>query len=54
MHMEYVIPPPIHPMSKYIAARDEYYQVFPHISTVSDKHWAKRPGYKQIKLLLRL
>jgi len=38
---EYVTPPHIHPMSKYVTACHQFYQAFPGVSTASDKCWVE-------------
>jgi len=30
---------PLLHMSRYVTARDQFYQASPHVSTASDKHW---------------
>jgi len=40
--MEYATPPHIHPMSRNITACDQFYQVFPHVKTASDKCWGEK------------
>ena len=39
---ECATPPHVHPMSRYVIARDQFYQAFPRLSTASDKRWGKK------------
>ena len=47
---ECVNPPHIHPMFRYVITCDQVYKAFPHVSTVSNKHWGEKAwvwGYKE-------
>ena len=35
-------PPHVHPMSRYIIARDQFFQAFPRVSTASNKCWGEK------------
>jgi len=51
---ECAIPPHVHPMWRYVIARDSVYQAFPHVSTASDKCWGEKAwvrGYVTPKYL---
>ena len=39
---ECATPPHVHPMSRYVTARDQFYQAFPHVSTASDQLWGEK------------
>ena len=39
---EYATSPHVHPTFRYIIARDQCYQAFPHVSTAGNKRWGEK------------